>query len=567
VTRRILTGVVLAVLALMVGASAVGAHAALESTSPAAGSALETAPDEIVLTFNEPVELDLGGVRVYDSEREQVVDGTDASVSGGGRVVTVPVDDLGEDAYVVTWRATSADSHPISGAFSFRVGEGGVTEETEALVEELLAAEGESQAAGALYAAVRALVFVGLAGLVGLWGFTWLVESRVFGERAFRRLVWAFWGVLVGATALSIGLQGVTAGGLPLSDALDPSVWSAVVETRFGRMALVRLGLLVLALPLLVLGRRPATERDGELPSWWLLGTGAVSLGLLVTVAWAGHAGSGRYIGLAMTLDIVHQAAMAIWLGGLVALLVLVLPADDPERLRTTVPRFSSTAFTCVVLLVVTGTVQAWRQLGSLDALTDTNYGRVLLVKVAIVVGLVALAAFSRAVVRRGVRAGQPLPAGPGALVSSDDTADVEHLERSVAFEVVLGVAVLVVTAFLVNIPPGIDSLDEPWAGQLQAGELTVDVTVDPAAAGPVTMHVYALSADGTPVDVEDLTVELTLPSEDIGPFEVPLEPAGPGHYSAYDYEVPFDGDWLLDVQVRVTEFEQVGAEATVPVG
>jgi copper transport protein len=293
---------------------------------------------------------------------------------------------------------------------------------------------------------------------------------------------------------------------------------------------------------------------------------GVAALCLFLTVSWAGHAGSGRYIGLAMVLDVVHQGAMAVWLGGLVGLLVIILPRRDVDQLRAVVPRFSSAAFACVVLLVVTGTVQSWRQLGSLDALTSTNYGRILLLKVAIVAGLVLLAAFSRAVVRRGFRLATPLPAGPGALVAQGDADDAEKLERSVAFEIVLGVAVLVTTAFLVNVPPGIDAEEGPWSGRLDAGELTVDVTIDPAAAGPVTMHVYALSEGGTPVDVEDLTVELSLPSEDIGPFEVPLEPAGQGHYSAYDYDIPFDGDWLLEVQVRVSEFEQVGAESTVPI-
>lgn len=568
VVRRLVAALVLLVLGLGVGASTAGAHAALESTTPTAGAALDEPPPELVLDFNEPVELDLGGVRVYDSDRELVSSGGDAEVTGDGSTVIAPLGELADGAYVVTWRATSADSHPVSGAFGFTVGDVATAGDTSTLVDELLAAEGDSQAAGALYAVDRAAVFIGLAGLVGLWAFAWLIAPRSLADRTYRRLVWAFWALLVVATAASIGLQGVTAGGLPLGDAFDPSVWSAVYETRFGQMAVVRLLVLAAAVPLLLLLRRPATGADGDArcPAWWPLTTGALSLALVLTVAWAGHAGAGRYVGLAMAVDVVHQLAMAVWLGGLVGMLTVVLPGDDVDELRTAVPRFSTVAFSCVVALVVTGTVQAWRQLGTLEALTDTNYGRVLLVKVGIVVGLVGLAAFSRAVVRRGFRARQPLPAGPGALVASHDSSDRVHLERSVAFEVVLGVAVLVVTAFLVNIPPGIDSLDAPWTGQLEAGDLTVDVTIDPASAGPVTMHVYALSELGTPADVEDLTLELTLPSEDIGPFEVPLERAGPGHYTIADYEIPFDGEWTLDVGVRVSEFELVDAEATVPV-
>lgn len=570
-TRRLLTAVVLVVLGLGLAASAVGAHASLQSSEPAAGATLETAPDEIVLTFNEPVELDLGGIRVYDSDRELVSDGSEASVTGDGTVARSPLPDLSDGDYVVTWRATSADSHPISGAFSFRVGEGELEAGTAALVDELIDEGGGSATARALYAADRTLVFAGLAGFVGLLAFVVAIAPARFSDRRVRRYLWAAWAVLFVATAVSIGLQGVTAGGLPLRDIVDPSVLEAVSETRFGQMALLRLGLLVVAIALLwAVGRGDRADDDAEAagpPAWWTVGVALVGLGLFVTVAWAGHAGSGRYIGLAMVLDVAHQSAMAVWLGGLLGLLVLVLPAREPEELQTVVPRFSSVAFGCVVALVVTGTVQAWRQLGSLSALTDTSYGRVLLIKVAIVAGLVALAAVSRAVVRRGLPVATPLPAGPGALVSGDrDADDTATLERSVAFEVVLGVAVLVATAFLVDEPPGLASETGPWSERLPAGEVTVDMTIDPATDGPVTMHTFVLSDAGTPVAVEDLTVSLTLPADDIGPFEVPLEAAGPGHYTISDYDIPFEGDWLLEVEVRLSQFELVKAETTVPI-
>lgn len=574
--RLLVAGVVLLALVLGVGASTAGAHAALEATAPAAGAALDAPPEEIVLTFNEPVELELGGVRVYDQDRELVSGGEQADVTGDGRTIVSPLPELGDGTYVVTWRVTSADSHPISGAFGFTVGEVAAADDTASLVDELLAAEGGSEAAGVLYAIDRAAVFAGLAGLVGLWAFAWLIAPRAPTRRAYRRLVWGSWALLVVATAASIGLQGVTAGGFPLGDALDPSVWSAVLETRFGQMALVRLLVLLAAVPLLLLLRGADGAGDGagdraadggRLPAWWAATTGALSLGLVLTVAWAGHAGAGRYVGLAMFVDVLHQLAMAVWLGGLVGLFVVVFPSDDDE-LWAAVPRYSTVAFTCVVFLVTTGAVQAWRQLGTVEALTQTNYGRVLLVKLGVVAGLVGVAALSRGLVQRRLHAPQPLPAGPGAMVASDpaDPTDRRSLRRSVAFEVVLGVAVLAVTAVLVNLPPGIDAVDEPWTGRLDAGELSVDVTIDPAAAGPVTMHIYVLSSAGTPAEVEDLTAELTLPAEDIGPFEVPVERVGPGHYTIADYEIPFDGDWTLAVGVRVSEFELVDAETTVPI-
>jgi copper transport protein len=573
--RRALAAVALVSLglvALVIGAPAAGAHAALSSTTPAAGSVVPTSPDEIVLDFNETVELSLGGVRIFDSDRQRVDEGAEAERSGNGRRVTLPVErDLGDGTYVVTWRVTSADSHPISGAFTFQVGEGAATGDGEALADDLLAADGGSDVASGLYAAVRALVFVGLAGLVGLWAFVLLVRPGALGIARLTRLLWASWAVLFVSTALSIGLQGVTASGLPLIDAVKPSVLSAVVDTRFGELAVARLVLLVVAVPVLVWGRphQGASASRSRPPAWWPAAVGVLSGGLFLTVALAGHAGSGRWIPLAVSVDVVHLAAMCTWLGGLVALLAVILPRHDVDELRAVVPRFSTTAFTCVVILVVTGTVQSYRQVGSIEALTTTSYGRVLLIKLGLVVGLVGIAAFSRALVRRRYVASTPMPAGPGALVSGGDVDDRQELERSVAFEVMLGVAILVVTAFLVNIPPGVDALESgPFTAQLEAtDDVRVDVTIDPADAGPVDLHVYVLDDAGIPRDVEDVTVSLTLPDDDIGPLEVPVEPAALGHYSAYGFDIPISGDWQLEVAVRVTDFEQVDTETMVPIG
>jgi copper transport protein len=572
---RALTVVVVVLFASLFGLASADAHSALESTSPPAGSAVSTSPDAISLQFTEPVELGLGGVRVYDSERNLVSDGHDAETTGDGSLVELPVGSLPDEGYVVTWRVTSADSHPVSGAFTFTVGDGAFSGETDALVEELLAADGGSAGAGAAYTVDRALVFAGLAALVGMWAYVVVVHPGSFGFRRTSRLLWSAWGLLVVATALSIGLQGVTASGLPFGDITDTSLWSAVLDTRFGQMAATRLGLLVLATPLLVVcqPRRSsgstgveAGERRRRAPAWWPVAAALISVGLLFTVAWSGHAGSGRFVPLALGLDLVHLAAMSVWLGGLVGLVVVLLPRRDVNEIRAVVPRFSTLAFGCIVALVLTGSIQAWRQLGGLHALASTTYGRILLVKLALVVVVVGLAAISRSIVRRTYRVSAAAE-GSDTPMGTSEVDDRHRLGRSVMVEVVLGVAVLVVTALLVNVAPGIEAANEVWSGRIPAGELTVDVTVDPASVGPVDLHVFVLDDVGVPVDVVDLDVELSLPDQDVEPLEVPVDVAGRGHYSALGYDVPFAGEWDLRVLVRVSDFEEVEGEGTVPIG
>ena len=103
--------------------------------------------------------------------------------------------------------------------------------------------------------------------------------------------------------------------------------------------------------------------------AWWMVAAGLVGLGLAVTPGLGGHAGTGIQTGLAIPADMVHVAAMACWLGGLVVLCVAVLPKGDADELRAVLPRYSALALGAIVALIVSGGYQAWRQVGSIDAL------------------------------------------------------------------------------------------------------------------------------------------------------------------------------------------------------
>jgi copper transport protein len=141
-----------------------------------------------------------------------------------------------------------------------------------------------------------------------------------------------------------------------------------------------------------------------------------------------------------------------------------VLPRAEVGLLRA-VPRFSSAAFTAMVVIVVTGMVQGWRQVGSLQALGETAYGRLLVAKVAVFLLLIAVAARSRVLVRRKLMArvlvgaaAPPRPARGGVCPGLSEAADAESvrlLRRLVLAEVIIALVVLAVTALLgITTPP-----------------------------------------------------------------------------------------------------------------
>lgn len=568
--KRILAGIALVGVVLVAWAGPASAHAQLETTSPAAGAVLAEPPSVVRLSFSEPVEISLGAVRVYDSNADRVDDG--GARNDGGDTVVQPLGDLADGSYVVTWRVVSTDGHPVHGAFTFQVGDV-ATGDADALARRLLAADGGSEAVGVVFAVVRWAVFAALVLLVGAAGFCLVAWPEGLGLARVRALLWWAWGVAVGATVVSVGAQGAYVGALGLGDIVDPDVVSSVLDVRYGRVALSRIALLVVAGVLLV-----ATAGRGEIAGAGSTpktapgpGTGArVGLGLLgaalvLTLGLSGHAAAGDLVPIALVVDVVHVGAVALWLGGLVVVLAALLPRRDPGELALVVPRFSSIAFASVAALVVTGSFQSWRQVGGLEALTDTTYGQLLLAKLALFVVMVGFGYLGRRWVQRGYGPAATAAREDGEAI--DDDLVVAGYRRSIRVETAIGLAVLAVTALLVNAQPARSALAQPYAAELSAGdELLVNLTIDPAKVGPTEIHVYTVEPTGAVAEVTELTMTLSLPEREVGSLEVPLQRAGPGHFSAYDVQLPLPGEWTVDIAALLDEFTEANATDTLRV-
>ncbi|WP_240501688.1 copper resistance CopC/CopD family protein, partial [Streptomyces neyagawaensis] len=382
VRRLVLLGTVL-VLFLLGGAGTASAHAALKGTDPADGSVLDSAPKDVTLTFTEPVSLLQDSIRVIDPENRAV----DTSKPGrsGDRSdtarVTLPAG-LPDGTYTVAWRVISADSHPISGALLFSVGEPSATSAT------LPADLTEDPLTASFYDITRYFAYGALALLIGVTVFVTAVLGRA--DDTLRKLLLSGWLALTLSSVVLLLLRGPYERGSGVGAVLDPSVLGGTVGTRPGLALLARLTLLAVVLFLLVRARGQESWGRGEAGAGVLL-----SVGLAGTWAAAEHASAGIQVPVAMTSSVLHLLAMAVWLGGLTALLTVLY--RDPETLSAAaVTRFSRLAFASVVVLVVTGVYQSWRGLGSWSAFTTTAYGQVLLAKLAAVALLLAAAAFSR---------------------------------------------------------------------------------------------------------------------------------------------------------------------------
>jgi copper transport protein len=516
--------------------SAAWAHAELLRTDPSPGQLLTEAPAAITLTFSEPVQAPSGSIRVLDSERREIAA---ASIRTSGATVVAMLPRLDNDGYVVTWRVVSADSHPIGGAFTFGVGEGALLPNASQFAAESAA----SRTVGVALGAARAVQFASLMVLVGLIVIARLSWADAFVDPLARRVVFVAGAAAVVSAFAGIGLQGANQRGGAIGDAFQSSAWNEVLDTRFGDLWLLRAGLALVLVAFVAFARRGGLR---YLTSPFVNGLGAAAIiGIGFTVVNTGHAATGRWRQLSTVADAVHLGAAALWVGGLVAIVL----RSRRERLRDEPARsfvrwFSQVALVTVILLTITGVLQGLRQSGtSVGDFVSSAYGRILLAKVVVVLAVVAVARRSRNIVRDA-----------GGLAG-------RALVRAVRFELVLIAIVVAITAGLVDATPARveASSGGPILMQETIGNHNVEISVDPARAGPTDLHLTLFEV-GTfstvQARVDEVRAELTEPNEGIGPLTVDLLRGGPAHFISNGLVIPVKGKWDLTITVRSGDFD-----------
>lgn len=536
VLARAALGLLVGGLLVLAAAAPASAHATLESSDPAPDTVLSTAPQRVTLTFDEPVTLVPASVRVFGPDGKRVDDGVVRHPGGVGKAVTVGVRDAqSAGTYLISWRVISADSHPVSGAFDFSVrttssAPTAPTQKTDRTVAVLL---GGSRFLG--YAGC-ALFVGGLAFLALCWP----------GGRAVRgtRLV-----VLSGAIVSVVGagaallLKGPLDSALGLGSVGRFQLVRETLSTTYGHGVLARLVIAVAATAVLV--SRPRGRAAPVL-------LGILAVALVATFPLTGHAVASDQRALALSSDLIHVAAMSVWLGGLV-MVSIVLRVAPPVDALPVVDRFSRIALISVLTLVATGTYQAWRQVRVWGALTETTYGRDLLVKLGFVALTLAAASISRAwIMSSRTGAARASPAG-------------SRIRLSVAAEVVLACGVLAVTSVLVATQPARDAYHPTTEKSLTLGPQKVQVSAVPDGDRSVNVHLYVFDKSLRPTDPPEVTAEASLPHHAIGPLPLKLYHVDVGHDVA-KLSVPVAGDWALTVRVRVSDFDEYSKVVALPI-
>ena len=475
--------VVMLTLVALVPAIAI-AHGALKRSSPASGAHLSVAPRELRLTFTEAPELAFTRIRLLDPDSADVALGP-LSIDSILTAVASVRGALAAGTYTVVWQVAGADGHPVRGRFRFTIAPGATglmvaaapvpaVVQTDGEVAGNVSAPGQSAAPAAHhdaasmpdgdgfgaeslpYVVLRWLQFMALLTVIGALAFRLVVlrllDRREPPESAARSLL----PTLSERTAtFALGAAAVL-GGIALlrlyaqsyamhgeSDALNGGLIASMVSTTVWGWGWI---LQVIGVALAITGF--VVARRGSGTGWAIATVGAIALSY--SPALSGHAASSpRLTGLVILTDGLHIIGAGGWLGSLLFVIGLGLPAalvlaerDRGAVVASLVNAFSPTAIIFAALAAATGIFAAWLHLESVAALWQTPYGRMLMRKLAVLSIVIGTGAYNYLRVRPAL----------------GDIAGARRIRRSATVELVMGAVVLALTAALVATPTSIDS-------------------------------------------------------------------------------------------------------------
>jgi copper transport protein len=524
---------------LFVGAPA-RAHAVLVEASPADGAILAEPPREVVLRFNEPVAPVV--LRVLDAGAKPIADASQARAENETLTIALPPD-LPKATYVVSYRVISIDSHPVSGAIVFSIGDTAApARDTEA--------SAANRATIIAVAATRALFLAGLLTSAG--GILALASVARFAGEAVRRTRRILVLATLAALALGVlllGVAGCNLAGTSLAGLASATAWRVASTSSLAKSLAVAVAGLVLILAALPrLGRSRLVALAGSLIA-------------MASFALTGHAATAAPAWLMRWAVPLHALCAAFWLGALPLLIAAVRagPAGEAYRLLA---RFSAQAVVVVIVILTLGVAIALVQIGHVAMLWQTPYGIVLMGKLAAVALLLAVAAHNK-------WHATPLLAGGGASAQ-------RAFLRAIAAEYVLFAAIVGFTAALGQIEPPRAVVERDTralargqadfvATVTEAGR-TVTLSVAPARAGHNALAVEVTDAVGQRMLPQEVSLEMSLPSAGIEPLRRKAEREPSGYFIYHSNDLALVGRWRIEVHVLLDDFTKTIASFDVAI-
>lgn len=537
----------LSVWIVLVGVSSAAAHAQLETSDPAPNARLTAAPDRIRLTFTEPLEPNYSRVNLRGIDGATIETPPSAVDPADPYTMTLESSDLPDGVYTVVWRSLSAaDGHPASGSYAFSIG--------MATVQMQIAPISESvDPAHAIIRALHLLTFALPVGTAAFMAFVWIPILPNVESRRLNLLAWIGWIALGVLMVILLVMQAQIAAGEAVK--LE-QIGMFAGSSTFGRLWIIRMGLwIAFGAAFLLVPKR------GRIA--WIA---AFLIGVSIAVIHAMFSHAVIAGGLAIAANALHLIGAGVWIGGLIAFSLALSLKAGRSRAGTLIAAFSNVARLAVIALIISGVYATWLQVGTLEALTSTVYGRILVFKLILIVPLLAIAAVNLLVTARKLKAGERIWVG--------------RLRGLIVVEIALACGVLAAAGILTSGAPARGVIDarqaaaeaanrpDPYFGMVETDEIMVHLEVLPALVGENEFIVTPFTLDGIPI--EDATrIRLRFDNLDspIGQSELRAAHQGDGVYTVSGANLSLAGRWRIRVTIARPGFYDtvVDFEVEVP--
>jgi copper transport protein len=507
-------------------ATPAAAHASLVGSDPAEGAVLADPPKTLKLDFNEPVSPLV--LRLIGPDGQALT----PKVTAENSTLTLAPPPLRDGSYALSWRVISADGHPVGGAVLFSIG--------AASNSPAIAALDTDPAVKAAIWGTRLLIYLGLFAGVGGVAFIGLIaRARPLPGRTEAWIAVALVGGLI-ASVVSLGLQGLDALALPLSQIWRPDVWMSGLATSYGWTAVAAAVAVLIGLAAMQAPDRARVTNRALIGICALLALAGAGLAL----AASGHAATVEPQWLSRIAVFLHGICIAFWVGSLVPLMAIV---REPGRGDGELKQFSRIIPVPLAVLVATGGYLAWAQLDRPDALWTTAYGEVLSGKLACVLVLLVLAAANRYVLVPRLRRAHARQ--PGA---------VPPLAVSIALESGAALAILgIVAVWRFTPPPRALIAAEPASIHFHGGKAMAQIDVEPVRARGAAVSIEVLDGMFQPLAAKEVAIFLSNAAAGIEPVRRDAVSAGASSWRIDDLRIPIAGRWTLRVDILINDFEK----------
>ena len=531
------------------------AHPFTEETIPSLTSNAPPGTTEIIVFFSEPVDIDFSEVKVFDSNGNQI-DNKDTSYYEGELSLIVTTPPLEDGVYTASTKVLSkVDGHLVPDAFLFAVG--------DVIIDpSLLDQERPSELVFLPEAGAR---FPGLVGQTIVLGsviaslIIWGTQNKKFIKDELERIENFHHGRFMSITGIGVML-------IFVSNILMIAVQSIrlevspldAIQTDFGITWVGRMAITVILVGIWFgLDRKKILSKKNQIP---LLG---IMLALIATSSLIGHGAASGETG-ALVLDYIHNLVSGIWIGGIFYFVFTLLPTfsqlKESKREKMSlvlIPRFSIAFIIALGVVIITGPTLMWFLESDVGLITESVYGQLIILKIAIAAVIVAFGGFFQLKLQKNAEKN----------FSSGKISVHKKLKRSLKIDAALGIILLGVVALLTNgtLPAG--EIQKVDAQEIVYGFKTIeftenakfDINISPFSSGTNTITVKTSDTDGVPLyDSNQVKVKVSNPSKNISPIEVPMEiiKQSEGRPLEFQGEITFgfSGEWLVEVEAQRTE-------------